>query len=115
MDKTTTLFELKKLVEVFVNEREWEQFHNPKNLAMALTVEAAELLNIFKWLTIPEAREAMQNDPTRMAAVEEIADVIIYSLAFANRNRIDVTEAVRNKMIKNGKKYPVKHFKGRFH
>jgi len=109
MDNSTTISELKDLVEQFVKERDWEQFHSPKNLSMAIAVEAAELMDLFKWHTPEESIQKMSE-----AAVEEIADVVIYCLAFANRNKIDLTEAVQQKITENAKKYPVSEFKGRF-
>lgn len=114
MDNTTTLDDIKNLVEEFVTQREWQQFHNPKNLAMALVIEASELMNLFKWQTIQESIDSMGEEDIRNAATDEIADIIIYSLAFANRNKIDLSEAVRGKLIKNNEKYPVGKYKGRF-
>ena len=114
MDHTTTLSELKNLVEEFVKERDWAQFHGPKNLSMGLAVEAAELMDLFKWYTDPEAARIMRQAKTKRAAGDEIADIVIYCLAFANRNGIDVSRAVKRKIDKNHKKYPVSKFKGRF-
>ena len=112
MDNSTTVSELKDLVEQFVKERDWEQFHSPKNLSMAIAVEAAELMDLFTWLTPQECIQKMSEEPG--PAVEEIADDFIYFLAFANRNNIDLTEAVQHKITENAKKYPVSEFKGRF-
>ena len=114
MDRTTTVSELRDLVEQFVTERDWAQFHSPKNLAMALSIEAAELMDLFKWQTVSESINAMKQAGTKRAAADEIADVIIYSLAFANRNRIDVSGAVTRKIDKNRKKYPEDKFRGKF-
>lgn len=114
MDQRTTLFQLKKLVEAFVRARDWEQFHSPKNLSIALAVEAAELMDLFKWHTEAESVQIMRKPATKMAASDEIADIIIYSLAFANRNGIDLALSIRRKLFKNRTKYPVRKFKGRF-
>lgn len=112
MDDSTTISELKDLVEQFAKERDWEQFHSPKNLSMGIAVEAAELMDLFKWHTSEESIQKMSEEPG--PAVEEIADVVIYCLAFANRNNIDLTAAVQHKIAGNAEKYPVSEFKGRF-
>ncbi|MCB6183149.1 nucleotide pyrophosphohydrolase [Leeia sp. TBRC 13508] len=94
----------------FASERDWDQFHSPKNLAMALTVEAAELQEIFQWLT-PE--EAAHLDPAQhQHAAEEIADVLLYLLRLSDKLGIDVLDAAVSKMAKNALKYPVEMAKG---
>ena len=113
-DNKTTINELKSIVESFVDERDWKQFHSPKNLAMSLSVEAAELMELFQWLSLDQAREVMKAGETRQIAIAEIADILIYTLAFCNRNNIDITDAVKKKMEKNIQKYPVDKFKGHF-
>lgn len=105
-DQSTTLAQLKQLVEDFVAERDWHQFHSPKNLTMAMTIEAAELMEHFQWLTIDESRQLV-NDPERLAAVgEEMADVLAYLLALANQLGIDLSGTLFDKMKKNRRKYP---------
>ena len=113
-DSKTTLNELKSIVESFVDERDWKQFHSPKNLSMALSVEAAELMELFQWLSLDQAQEAMKAGNKRENAIDEIADILIYTLAFCNRNNIDITDAVKNKMEQNIQKYPTDKFKGHF-
>ena len=113
-DSNTTITELKKIVEDFVNERDWSQFHNPKNLSMALAIEASELMDIFKWNTIQECESMMSEKNTRQDATDELADIMIYALAFSNRNNINISSAIEKKMIKNRKKYPTEKFKGHF-
>ena len=96
MDDTTTVQNLKTLVEEFVEEREWAQFHSPKNLSMALAIEASELMDLFKWKTVEQAQEEMK-DKLLEDATDELADIMIYSIAFANRNGIDIAkEILRN-------------------
>jgi len=91
----------------FARERDWEQFHSPKNLATALAVEAAELLEPFQWLKEEESRRLAEN-PTDYARVkEEIADVMIYLLRLSDLLEIDLERAVEEKIRKNGEKYPV--------
>ena len=113
-DNKTTLQGLKSLVQAFVDARDWQQFHSPKNLSMSLSIEAAELMELFQWLDLDEARDAMKMGAGRENAIDEIADVLIYALAFCNSNDIDVAEAVTRKMEKNNQKYPVDKFKGHF-
>ena len=113
MDDTTTVQDLKTVVENFVEERDWAQFHSPKNLSMALAIEASELMDLFKWKTVEEAQEEMK-DKLLEDATDELADIMIYSIAFANRNGIDIAKAVTSKTEKNKAKYPADKFKGRF-
>jgi NTP pyrophosphatase (non-canonical NTP hydrolase) len=113
-DETTTVAELRKLIADFVAERDWSQFHSPKNVSMALAIEAAELMEHFQWLTI-EASRKLTEDPEKLAAIgEEIADVVGYSMALANELGIDLSSAIRAKMIKNAEKYPAEQFRGRY-
>ena len=113
-DSTTTLAELRDLVARFVAERDWEQFHAPKNLSMSLAIEAAELMEHFQWIDMAESRRA-GDDPARLAAIrEEIADVLCYTLALANELKLDLSDAVRDKMVKNAAKYPAEKSRGRY-
>ena len=113
-DNKTTIQGLKSLVQAFVDARDWQQFHSPKNLSMSLSIEAAELMELFQWLDLDEAKDAMKTGADRENAIDEIADVLIYALAVCNSNDIDVAEAVTRKMGKNNQKYPVDKFKGHF-
>ena len=113
-DNRETVADLRQLVDRFVQERNWSQFHNPKNLSMALAIEAAELMEHFQWLDLDESR-AVAQDAERVAAVaEELADVLCYALALANELKLDVADSVRAKMIKNAEKYPADEFRGRW-
>ena len=112
-DADTTVAELRKRVLAFVHERDWEQFHSPKNLSMALAAESGELMEHFLW-TESQASLAVARDPKKRRAIEdEIADVVIYSLEFANICGIDLAAAIENKMAANAKKYPVEKARGR--
>ncbi len=113
-DSQTTVQEIKDLIENFVHAREWEQFHSPKNLSMALAIEAAELMDIFKWQSSAAAWDSINEPEIRQQSEEELADILVYALAFANRHKIDVSSAIRNKMQKNGEKYPSEKFEGRY-
>ena len=113
-DSNTTVAELRKLVADFVAERDWSQFHSPKNVSMALAIEAAELMEHFQWLTTDASRE-LAADPDKLAEVgEELADVIGYSFALANELGLDISSAVRAKMVKNAQKYPAEKYRGRY-
>jgi len=113
-DEKTTIADLKNLIEEFVHARDWEQFHSAKNLAMAISIESAELMDLFKWHDSDESNALMEAGDVRYEAKEELADVVILCLSFANRNNIDVAEAVKAKVQNNNKKYPADEFKGRF-
>ncbi len=113
-DATTTVAELRKVMADFVAERDWSQFHSPKNVSMALAIEAAELMEHFQWLTT-EASRRLVDDPDKLAAVgEELADVVGYSFALANALGIDLSSAIRAKMVKNRQKYPADQYRGRY-
>ena len=95
----------------FADDRDWDQFHNPKNLAMALSVEASELVEIFQWLTPEQAEEIMDSSQSDHVK-EEVADVMIYLLRLADKLDIDLESTVNDKIVQNGKKYPVNLSKG---
>ena len=112
-DSSTTLADLKARVLAFARERDWEQFHAPKNLSMALAAEAGELMEHFLWAT-PEQSQAVARDAAKRGKIEdELADVVIYSLEFANITGMDVAAAIERKMAENAKKYPVEKSRGR--
>ncbi len=112
-DSSTTLADLKTRVLAFARERDWEQFHAPKNLSMALAAEAGELMEHFLWTT-PEQSAAVAKDPAKRLKIEdELADVVIYALEFANIAGMDVAAAIERKMADNAKKYPVEKSRGR--
>ncbi|MEJ6003229.1 nucleotide pyrophosphohydrolase [Paucibacter soli] len=100
--------ELQSRLRAFAAERQWEPYQTPKNLAMAMVVEAAELVEIFQWLT-PEESQAIAQDPARQQHLgEEIADVLLYLLQIADHSGVDVAAAVEAKLAKNALKYPAK-------
>lgn len=105
-DQSTTVSELRGVVQTFVDERNWRQFHTPKNLTMSLAIEVGELMEHFQWLT-PEECQAVGEDPAKKHEVEEeLADCLSYILALANTMEIDVSSALKAKMIRNAEKYP---------
>jgi dCTP diphosphatase len=112
-DSTTTLADLKTRVLSFVRERDWEQFHSPKNLSMALAAEASELMEHFLWATPEQSRAVAADAAKRSKIADELADVVIYALEFANITGLDVAAAIEAKMAVNAKKYPVEKARGR--
>jgi dCTP diphosphatase len=112
-DDATTLAELKTRVLAFVRERDWEQFHSPKNLSMALAAETGELMEHFLWASGEQSLAIAQQPAKRARIADELADVVIYALEFANMTGLDVAAAIEAKMAANAKKYPVEKAKGR--
>ncbi len=104
------LEQIKAQLQKFADDRDWDQFHSPKNLSMALSVEASELVECFQWLT----EEQSQNlSPEQLsAAIDEIADVQIYLLRIATKLNVNMLDAVNQKIKKNALKYPVDKVKG---
>jgi NTP pyrophosphatase (non-canonical NTP hydrolase) len=99
------LLDLQREALAFRDERDWAQFHNAKDLAAGLSIEASELLECFLW------KDAKSADPARLR--EELADVIVYALLLAHEAQVDIPSAVRDKLAKNALKYPVEKAKGR--
>ena len=102
---------LNMMIDEFVNEREWEKFHSPKNLSMALSVEASELLEIFQW---QKEDEYLENNETIAKAKDEIADIFYYLLRISKKLNIDIENSFIDKMEKNKKKYPSSTYKGNY-
>ena len=97
---------LQSRLRAFAAARQWEPYQTPKNLAMAMVVEAAELVEIFQWLT-PEQSRAIASDPARHQHLgEEIADVLLYLLQIADHSGVDIEAAVEDKLAKNALKHP---------
>lgn len=94
----------------FAAERDWEQFHSPKNLSMALMVEVAELMEHFQWLS--EAESAELPEETRQAVGEELADCLLYLVRLSDRLGLDLKEAALRKLEKNAQKYPADRVRG---
>lgn len=112
-DSSTTLADLKARVLAFVRERDWEQFHSPKNLSMALAAESGELMEHFLWSTAEESKAVAADAAKRGKIADELADVVIYALEFANITGLDLAAAIESKMAANAKKYPVEKARGR--
>ena len=101
------LVQWQERLRAFAEERNWGQFHTPKNLSMALMVEAAELMELFQWKTPDESRLAKYDSPLRMRIGEEVADVLLYLLQLADHTGVDIQAAVEDKLVKNAQKYPL--------
>ena len=101
------LDEIRQRLADFAKDRNWDQFHTPKNLSMALAAEAAELLEIFQWLTDEQSKEVVNNEREMAQLRQGIADVMIYLIRLADKLSIDIEKAIRNKIELNEKKYPV--------
>ncbi len=113
-DEAIAVAELRAVMARFVSERAWEQFHQPKNLAMSLAIEAAELMEEFQWLDVVESAQVAANPAKREAISDEMADVLAYLLSLAKRLEIDLSTAFLRKMEKTRRKYPVEEFRGRW-
>jgi len=107
MDK---LEQIKAQLQKFADDRDWDQFHSPKNLSMALSVEASELVECFQWLT--EAQSQNLSPEQHQAVIDEMADVQIYLLRLATKLNVNMLDAVNQKIEKNALKYPVDKVKG---
>ena len=114
MDQRITVEELKKLVAKFRDDREWSKYHTPKDLAVSISIEANELLEIFQWKTKEEIEELLKDNKKYQDVLEELADVVIYCLNLADTIGADLSDAVKKKLEHNEKKYPVKKIKGNY-
>jgi dCTP diphosphatase len=111
-DNDTKIKDLKIQVADFIRERDWEQFHNPKDLAMSISIESAELMEIFQWKTSKEYSEIKPGSSLYNKVKEELADIIIYSISLSNTTGIDISEAIIQKLSKNSEKYPIDKARG---
>lgn len=105
-DAETTIQDLRAEIYQFNDDRDWHQFHTPKNLAASIAIEAAELLEHFQWTDEPAPNQLPQ-------LIEELADVVIYCLTLANALDVDLSQAVIEKLALNARKYPVEVCRGR--
>lgn len=113
-DQSTTIAALKERVKQFVDDRDWAKYHNPKDVAVSITIEAAELVEIFQWVKDSE-QDKVTGDSAKMRKLkDELADVLIYCVSLANVLDIDIGQAVFQKIAKNEGKYPVERIKGNY-
>lgn len=113
-DTTTNVAVLKDAMRRFVRERDWDQFHSPKNLVMGLSVEVAELMEHFLWIDNDASRQVVHDSAELGALADEMADVACYLLALSNTLGIDLSDAILGKLEKNAQKYPVEKCRGRY-
>lgn len=111
-DSKTTLKELKAKMAAFVKERDWEQFHSPKNLSMSISIEAAELMEKFQWCDNQAAKDVLITDFQEVK--HEIADIFCYLLSFCNLYDIDISDAITEKIKLNALKYPINQVHGSY-
>jgi dCTP diphosphatase len=114
-DQETTIGAMRDRIATFVQARAWETFHNPKDLASAIAIEAAELMELFLWKDAREAEAAAHQREVRQRIEEELADIVILCLSLANRLEIDVSDAVASKVAANEAKYPADVVRGKAH
>jgi NTP pyrophosphatase (non-canonical NTP hydrolase) len=112
-DSDTTLLALRGRIATFVEAREWEAFHNPKDLASAIAIEAAELTELFLWKGLQQVDELTGQRESRHRIEEELADIVILCLSLANHLEIDVADAVMTKVDSNETKYPTELARGK--
>ena len=113
-DRDCLVSTLKEEVNRFVAERDWEQFHSPKNLSMSIAIEAAELMEHFQWVTVPEARLLTRDPEKYEEVIQEVADIAIYILSLCNSLNIDLSQSIGKKLKLNRKKYPMEEYRGKF-
>ena len=111
-DDRTTVAEIRERIAEFIRERDWEQYHSPKNLSMSIAIEAAELMEIFQWLDLDEARSRALAPETRARVAEEAADIAIYILSLCNTLGLDLASCIEEKLEKNRRKYPAERCRG---
>ncbi|MFC1721556.1 nucleotide pyrophosphohydrolase [Patescibacteria group bacterium] len=111
-DKNTNIQELRDELAKFRDERDWKQFHDPKNLAEAISIEAGELQELFLWKDKNQVGKEMNDSGFKAKVAAELSDIIIFAINFANACDIDVTTEVNKKIDKGRKKYPVEKAKG---
>lgn len=97
---------LEDALQIFADERDWNRYHSPKNLAMALTGEVGELVELFQWLTEDQSRALMRDPASAQAVRDEVADVLLYLVRLSSVLGIDLNEAVVDKLRANAKRYP---------
>jgi len=112
LDQTTTLMSLREQVRIFCEDRDWDQFHGPKDLAIGVITEASELLERFRFLDEDASQKALTDDRQRSRIGDELADVLFFLLRFADRFDFDLDDALRRKMAMNAKNYPVNKARG---
>ena len=112
MDRQTNINELKEKVRVFCEERDWDQFHNAKDLTIGIVTEASELLEHFRFKSEKQVDEMFKNESKKQELTEEMADVLYFLVRLAQKYDVDLTTELNNKIKKNNERYPVEKVKG---
>ena len=112
-DKTVPIQELKDMIQKFCEARDWDQFHNPKDLAIGISTEANELLDIFRFKSEEEMKDLLKDEKKHEHIEDELADTFFFILRFAQMNDIDLTDIFKRKLEKNDRKYPVEKIRGK--
>ena len=107
LDARTTVSELREAIGRFVKERSWGRYHTPKNLAMSIAIEAAEVMERFQWYSSEESVALVKDAEVCTAVADELADVVIYCLALSNQADIDLSAAIRSKLDRNADRFPI--------
>lgn len=113
MDDNRTIRELKKKVQDFCEARDWDQFHSPKELAIGISTEANELLEIFRFQTQEQMKRLLENDDSRRHIEQELADTLFFVLRFSQMYQIDLDDALQKKMESNARRYTVENSRGK--
>jgi dCTP diphosphatase len=113
-DQATTIADLRAAVDAFVDARDWRPFHNAKDLAVSIAIESAELLEEFQWHDATQVAEVSADPEARERVRQELADVLIYCLSLSNALAIDVSDAITDKLVISGRKYPVEAYRGKY-
>jgi dCTP diphosphatase len=114
-DKNVTISDLQKIVMDFVRKRDWEHFHSPKNLSMAIGSEVGELMAHFRWMNSKDEENAAKECKNNIEIAHEVADIMMLLLEFTKVTEIDIAQAVKRKLKINEIRYPVEEFKGKNH
>ena len=113
-DNKTSISKLRQLAQDFVDERDWNKYHNPKDLAISIAIEAAELMELFQWMGQIEMEKMAEDDDNLLRIREELAEVVILCLNMCNTLGIDLSQAIVEKIEKNKAKYPAELVKGNY-
>ena len=111
-DNNVTFTQMKETIKEFVKERDWNQFHSPKNLSMSISIEASELMEHFQWLTTLQSWEVGEDEEMMQEIRDELSDILCYCFNMANVLDIDISSAMETKIEKNKEKYPIDKAKG---
>ena len=110
--QSSDFVKLREEIRIFVAERDWDQFHTPKNLATSISVEAAELLELFQWSRGQKGWDEVADPSIRAKIEEELADILLYLIRFADKAGIDLEAIAERKIASNAMKYPSEKFRG---